>query len=65
MFILQYIGTNMVTSTDLTRFYSFFSGKKNSYVKNDLPKVKNNTEEKVKTKIYTVEAEVDKHLILV
>lgn len=63
MFILQNIGTNMVTSTDLTRFYSFFSGKKNSYVKNDLPKTKNNNEEKVKTKIYTVEAEVDKHLM--
>lgn len=53
----------MVNSVDSERFTSLFKGKNNTYVRNELPKEKPSTGEKIKTKITNNEGKVDKELL--
>ena len=53
----------MVNSIDSERFTSLFKGKNNTYVRNELPKEKPSTGEKIKTKITNNEGKVDKELL--
>lgn len=53
----------MVNSVDSEHFTSLFKGKNNTYVRNELPKEKPSTGEKIKTKITNNEGKVDKELL--
>ena len=53
----------MISNIDTQKFFLLFRGKSNTYVRNELPKVKPNEGEKIKTKITNNEGKVDKELL--
>ena len=53
----------MVCLTEAESFLLLFRGKSNTYVKNELPKEKPETSEKIKTKITSIKGEVNSELI--
>lgn len=54
----------MVSNIEAQSFHALFKGKSNTYVKNELPKVKPEAGQKIKTKITSLEGKVDKELIV-
>lgn len=53
----------MISNIDTQKFFLLFRGKNNTYVHNELPKVKPNEGEKIKTKITNNTGTVDKELL--
>lgn len=53
----------MISNIDAQRFAQLFKGKSNTYVRNELPKIKPQAGEKIKTKITNNEGKVDKDLL--
>lgn len=54
----------MISNIDAQRFAQLFKGKSNTYVRNELPKTKPESEQKIKTKITNNEGKVDKDLLI-
>lgn len=54
----------MLDNVTVQRFLQIFKGKNNTYVKNELPKIPPQANEKIKTKIVNVEGKVDKDLLM-
>lgn len=54
----------MINNIDAQRFSLLFRGKSNSYVKNELPKVRPEAGQKIKTKITSHAGEVNKDLLI-
>lgn len=53
----------MISNIEAQKFFLLFRGKNNTYVRNELPKVKPNEGEKIKTKITNNTGTVDKELL--